>query len=183
MVEGLGPGEIIIPGETVIDLPAGSGAINYDYSISDLNLNILSNQAKSSLLAVSNLGKTTATVINSTLDLIRTFEDLETYILDGNLLNSLASGATSNSFLYPNTSNKFVKVIIILGSFNPIAITPKIKLKKNTNVYEVIIPTGNDQKRIEFNNIPITFVDSFQVENQTGNDFASYGNSILIQGL
>ena len=54
---------------------------------------------------------------------------------------------------------------------------------RTTDVYEMVIPSGTDQKRIEFNNIPIAFVSSFQVENQTGTTFASSGNSIIVQGL
>ncbi len=89
---------------------------------------------------------------------------------------------TSN-YAYTNTSNKFVRVIIILGTMTPAAATPKVLLRKGTDVYEIVIPSGTDQKRIEFNNIPIAFISSFQVENQTGTTFASSGNSIIVQGL
>lgn len=177
MVGGIAPPDNIIPN------PSGSAASNYSYVISDTNLAVLAPSAQSSLLAVSNLGSAVTSVINSSLDLIRSFENLETYLLDGSLLNSLASGYMTSNYTYTNTDNDFVRVIIILGTMTPAAATPKVLIRKGTDVYEMVIPSGTDQKRIVFENIPISFVSSFQVENQTGTTFASSGNSIIVQGL
>ena len=173
----------IIPEDNIIPSPSGSTGTNYSYVISDTNLAVLAPTAQSSLLAAANLGSAVTSVINSSLDLIRSYEDLQTYLLDNSLLNSLASGSATSNYAYTNTSNKFVRVIIILGTMTPAAATPKVLLRKGTDVYEIVIPSGTDQKRIEFNNIPIAFVSSFQVENQTGTTFASSGNSIIVQGL
>ncbi len=163
--------------------PSGSMAEDTSFPITDTNLGILDPVAQSQLLAVSNLGTTTTAKINSTLDLIRTYEDLNVYTLDHTLLNSLADNTATSNYTVTNTgSSKFVKVIIILGEITPTG-TPAVRIQDNTNYYEMAITTSTSKKRIEFNNIPIAFVSSFQVENQTGTTFASSGNSIIVQGL
>jgi len=163
--------------------PDGSIAQDTSYSISDINLDILDPVAQSQLLAVSNLGTTTTSKINSSLDLIRTYEDLEVYTLDHTLLNSLTNNTATSNFAVTNTgSSKFVRVVIILGQLTGIG-SPKVRIKNNTNYYEMTISTTTSKKRIEFNNIPASFVTSFQVENRTGTSFPSYGNSILVVNL
>lgn len=183
MVEAPIDGNINAPAPTPLPIPDGSITIDTNYQISDLNLNILEQNAKSQLLAVSNIGTTTTSKINSSLDLIRTYEDLEVYTLDHTLLNSLANNTATSNFAVTNTgSSKFVRVVIILGQITGIG-TPKVRIKNNTNYYEMTISNTTSKKRIEFNNIPASFVSSFQVENQTGTSFASYGNSILVVNL
>lgn len=163
--------------------PGGSMAEDTTFPITDVNLGLLDPVAQSQLLAVSNLGTTTTAKINSTLDLIRTYEDLEVYTLDHTLLNSLADGVATANYTVSNTgSSKFVKVIIILGEFTPTG-TPTVKIQDNLNYYEMAVTTTTSKKRIEFNNIPATFVSSFQVENNTGVSFPSSGNSILVVNL
>lgn len=164
-------------------IPDGSIAEDTNYFITDENLNILTNTIKSKLLAVSNLGSTTTSKINNALDLIRTYEDLEVYTLDHTLLNSLANTTATSNYTVTNLgSSNFAKVIIILGEITPIG-TAKVRIKNNLNFYELTIPNTTSKKRIEFEFIPISFVSSFQVENQTGTTFASSGNSIIVQGL
>lgn len=163
--------------------PSGSMAEDTSFPITDTNLGILDPVAQSQLLAVSNLGTTTTAKINSTLDLIRNYENLNVYTLDHTLLNSLADNTATSNYTITNTgSSKFVKVIIILGEITPTG-TPAVRIQDNTNYYEMAITTSTSKKRIEFNNIPIAFISSFQVENQTGTTFASSGNSIIVQGL
>lgn len=164
--------------------PDGSIGIDSDFILSSENLAILSNSAVSSLLSVSNIGATTANKINSTLDLIRSFENQEAFLLDGTLLNSLNSGSSSTAFNFTETgTSTHVKIILLLNTISPSAPTPTIVFKNNATSYSVNISTATDVKRIELNNIPASFVSSFQVENQTGTSFASYGNSILVVNL
>lgn len=166
-----------------ITLPSGSMAEDTSFPITDTNLGILDPVAQSQLLAVSNLGTTTTAKINSTLDLIRNYEDLNVYTLDHTLLNSLADNTATSNYTITNTgSSNFAKIIIILGEITPIG-TAKVKIKNISNFYELTISNTTSKKRIEFNNIPIEFISSFQVENQTGTTFASSGNSIIVQGL
>lgn len=171
------------PSPSPLTPPSGSVAEDTTFPITDTNLGILDSVAQSQLLAVSNLGTATTNKINSTLDLIRTYEDLEVYTLDHTLLNSLANNTATSNFAVTNTgSSKFVRVVIILGQITGIG-TPKVRIKNNTNYYEMTISNTTSKKRIEFNNIPASFVSSFQVENRTGTSFPSFGNSILVVNL
>ncbi len=72
----------IVPEDNIIPSPSGSTGTNYSYVISDTNLAVLAPTAQSSLLAAANLGSAVTSVINSSLDLIRSYEDLQTYLLD-----------------------------------------------------------------------------------------------------
>lgn len=164
--------------------PDGSIGIDSDFILSSDNLAILSNAAASSLLSVSNIGATTANKINSTLDLIRSFENQEAFLLDGEVLNNLNSGSSSTAFNFTETgTSNHVKIILLLNTISPSNPAPTVVFKNNATSYSVNISTATDIKRIELNNIPASFVSSFQVENQTGTSFASYGNSILVVNL
>lgn len=163
--------------------PDGSIAQDTSYSISDINLDILDPVAQSQLLAVSNLGTTTTSKINSSLDLIRTYENLEVFTLDHTHLDGLHNNTASASYAVTNTgSSDFVRVIIILGEFHPSG-TPKVRIVNNSNYYEMTISDTLSKKRIEFNSIPASFVTSFWVENHTNTKWPDYGNSILVVNL
>ena len=165
-------------------IPNGSIGIDTDFILSSENLAILSNAAVSSLLSVSNIGATTANRINSTLDLIRSFENQEAFLLDGSLLDTLSSGSSSTAYNFTETgTSTHVKIILLLNTITPSALAPAIIFKNNSTSYSITISTATDIKRIELNNIPASFVSSFQVENQTGTSFASFGNSILVVNL
>ena len=175
-----------IPAPIPEDIPSPNGSIGIDadFILSSENLAILSNSAVSSLLSVSNIGATTANKINSTLDLIRSFENQEAFLLDGSLLDTLSSGSSSTAFNFTETgTSNHVKIILLLNTITPSNPAPSVVFKNNSTSYSVNISTATDIKRIELNNIPASFVSSFQVENQTGTSFSSYGNSILVVNL
>lgn len=173
------------PTTTPITPPDGSVGSDVDLAIDSQNLAILSNSAASSLLATTNLGASVTSRVNNTLDLIRSFESFDAFLLDGTQLDSLSSGnATTNYYSITNTgSSDYVKIIVILNSFTPSAPSPAVAFNDGTNNYSVSISSTTSNKRIELNDIPASFVSSFQVENQTGTSFASFGNSILVVNL
>lgn len=171
------PPPVIIPEAP----PAGSISIDYDFVIPAINLALLSDSASSSLLSASNIGKTVKTTINTTLDLIRTFEDYNAYLLDGTLLDGLANTSTVSYSADAGSSN-YCRVVIILGEITPLA-GGKVVISDGVTAYELSVSTTTDNKRLEFNNIPADFVNSFTVENLTGTSFASGNNSILVVNL
>jgi hypothetical protein len=164
-----------------VPAPTGSISTDYDFVIPAVNLAVLSDSASSSLLSASNLGKAVRTTINTTLDLIRTFEDYNSYLLDGTLLDGLANGSSVSYSANAGGSN-FCRIIIILGEFTPTS-GAKVVISDGTDAYELSVSTTTDNKRLEFNDIPADFVSSFTVENLTGTSFASGNNSILVVNL
>ena len=166
---------------TPIIIPEGSVAIDYDFIIPDENLALLSASASSSLLSASNIGKSVRTTINTTLDLIRTFENYNAFLLDGSLLNGLANGLNVNYNSDPGSS-RFCRIVIILGAINP-GLNPKVSITDGTTSYELAISGNFDNKRLEFNDIPASFVSNFYVINNTGTTLANSNNSILVVNL
>lgn len=163
-----------------IPAPSGSTSTDATYPISSSALALLSNGTQSSLLAVSNLGSAITSKVNSTLDLIEALSGFESYVVDASPLNSLANSAVSTALSVPNVgTSDFVKIVIILGEITPIA-TPKIAVSDMTTSYEVSLPLTTNEKRLEFNSIPSSFVSSFYVQNKTGVPLASWGNSIIV---
>jgi hypothetical protein len=171
-------------GATVYPSPSGSAATDTTYAITDSNLNLLSNAAKSSLLSVSNLGSAITSRINSTLELIQAYDEFTAYLLDETVLNGLANGATSSTLNVANvgTSN-FVKVIVILGEITPVGLAPSVFIDSGLESYELAVGTTTAKKRLEFNQIPAAFVNAFTVTNNLGVSLASSGNSIVVVGL
>lgn len=101
-------------------------------------------------------------------------------LLDATSLNSLAHGGTSSSFSYLNpTGASNCRVIIILEKIN-VTTGGGIQIDNGTNYYQLMVPTGNSSKRIEFLNIPASFLSSFVINNETGVALAASGNSITI---
>ena len=168
------------PEPTPEDPPEGSTGIDAVYPISNESLALLANDTKSSLLSVSNIGSAISSRINSTLNLVDTFGNFESYLLDGTVLDSLAHTSNSTTLAVTNVgSSAFVKIVIILKEITPSG-TPKVCISDATTTYELSMPLTTSEKRLEFNNIPSGFVSSFYVKNNTGTSLASYGNSIVV---
>jgi hypothetical protein len=161
--------------------PLGSISEDYNYTIPEGNLDLLSNTTKSSLLSVSNMGSAITSKINSTLDLIESISLKTAYLLNGTLLNGLGSGASSTAFSVPNVgASLYVKVVIILGEITPTAFMPSISIFSGATGYQLEIPLTTSEKRLQFNNIAASFVSSFTVRNDTGVSLSSYGNSVMV---
>lgn len=170
--------------EPTVEIPSNSTSIDTVYPIVPENLNILSNVAKSSLLAVTNLGSSLTSKINNALAFVRTLENFNTYLLDSTAIDSLSNNSSSSSFQILNVgTSRLVKVIVILGEITPNAVSPRVLIVNNNTAYGLDVSTSTSEKRLEFNNIPSSFVTNFVVKNETGVSFASYGNSIIVIGL
>lgn len=165
---------------TPTEPPVGSLATDFNYFVSSENLALLSDSTKSTLLSVSNIGSAITSRINSTLELIQAMGSFTSYLLDETVLNGLTSGSASASLLYPNAgTSKFVRVIVILGDIFPTS-GAKMQITNGVTTYELAVSTTLSKKRLEFNDIPEAFVNSFQVQNLTGVPLASWGNSIIV---
>jgi hypothetical protein len=175
-----------MPGIEIYDIyPAPSGSIGTDssYPIPSNLLDYLSDSGKSSLLSVSNIGASTLAKVQTSLEVIDNLTDFETYLLDGTALDGLADGATSAAFTYPNVgTSRFVRVVVILGEITPTG-TSSVEIVSGLTAYTLSVSTATSEKRIEFNDIPESFVNSFSVVNKTGAPFASSGNSVVVVGL
>lgn len=165
--------------------PDGSVVENdYQYPIANQYLEMLSTSTKSILLSVSNIGATTTSKIETALQVIDNFTELEPYVLSGSALNSLLNNSQSAAYVVTNVgTSTLVKVIIILGEISPSATTPKMLITNGTTTYELAISSTTNEKRLEFNDIPSSFVGEFYVVNQTGVTLASGGNSIFVISL
>lgn len=163
--------------------PDGSSSSDANYVISTNNLDLLANDTKSSLLAVSNLGSSITSRINSTLDLILSLGNFEAYVVDAASLDGLTDGSLSSALSVSNVgTSPAVRIVVILGEITP-GVTPTVCITDMTTTYELSIPTTTSEKRVEFDNIPSSFVSSFYVQNNTGTTLASWGNSIVVVGL
>lgn len=165
---------------TPIPPPDGSTAVDTAYPITNTNLALLSDSAKSSLLSASNIGSAITSRINSTLNLVGVIGGFTAYLLDETVLNGLASGASSSTVHCPNVgTSDAVRLIVILGEI-PVGAGAKVQVSDGSTSYELTLPATTSEKRLEFNNIPATFVSSFYVQNNTGTTLASWGNSIIV---
>jgi len=171
------------PGETVFDAPPGSNAIDTSYGITPTNLGLLANSTKSALLSVSNLGSSITSRINSTLELVQALGDFTAFLLDETALNGLSNGSVSAVLSVANVgTSRFVKIIVILGEIAP-TIGATVEITDGTTAYELDVPTGLSEKRLEYNQIPEAFANAFSVRNLTGVSLASFGNSVVVVGL
>jgi len=163
--------------------PSGSSATDVDAIIASALLTYLTNSAKSLLLSAGNIGTSTLSKIETALEVIDNLADLTIYELDGTPLNNLASGSTSSSFVVSNVgTSTLVRIDVLLGEFQPSS-GGKVIISDGTTAYELQVSTTLSEKRVEFNNIPASFVSSFTVKNSTGVTFPSYGNSIVVVPL
>jgi hypothetical protein len=98
-------------------------------------------------------------------------------------LNSLADGSTLSGLTYENaTGATNAKVEIILQSITP-GVGANIQLDNGTDYYEMAIDTTTSAKKLEFIDIPATFLSSFSIINNTGVVLASGGNTCIIYPL
>ena len=163
--------------------PSGSSATDVDAIIASALLTYLTNSAKSLLLSTGNIGTSTLSKIETALEVIDNLADLTIYQLDGTPLDSLANGSTSSSFVVSNVgTSTLVRIDVLLGEFQPSS-GGKVIISDGTTAYELEVSNVLSEKRVEFNNIPASFVSSFTVKNSTGVSFPSYGNSIVVVPL
>lgn len=167
----------------MVPAPSGSTGADSSYPIPSNLLDYLSDSGKSSLLSVSNIGASTLARVQTSLEVIDNLTDFETYLLDGTALDGLADGATSTPFTYSNVgTSRFVRVVIILGEITPTG-TPSVEIVSGLTAYTLSVSTATSEKKLEFNDIPEAFVNSFSVVNKTGVPFASSGNSVVVVAL
>lgn len=95
-------------------------------------------------------------------------------------LESLANGASTSSLAYANPGSATnCKVVLNLA---PIAMASSgtVAIDNGTDLYEITVPSGTSGKKVEWNDIPATFLASFTVVNNLGVAFRSSGNSLTI---
>jgi hypothetical protein len=101
--------------------------------------------------------------------------------ISSSTIDGLLSAASSVSISVSNsTSATNGKLIICLGAFTPVSATPKITLSDSTNTYSITITTGSSARRIEFNDIPMTFLANFTIINETGSTLPAEGNYLYV---
>jgi len=174
---------VTLIGVALVPPPDGSIATDTTFSVSTSNLALLSEAAKSSLLSASNIGSAITSRINSTLNLVSVIGGLTAYLLDETVLNGLANGTSSSTLTCSNVgTSRFVRIIVILGQIS-VGSGATVSVSDGVTSYELTLPPTTSEKRLEFNNIPSSFVSSFYVQNNTGTTLASWGNSIVVVGL
>ena len=175
----ISPPPVIVPEAP----PSGSSASDTSLPISAGLLGYLSTTGQASMLSVTNIGSSTTARVTTALEVIDVLQGLETYLLDGTVLNGLANNANSSSFTVPNVgSSRLVRVGILLAELTPTA-GAKVQITNGTTTYELSVPTTTSEKRIEFDSIPESFVNSFQVINKTGVSFPSSNNFVVVVAL
>jgi hypothetical protein len=98
-------------------------------------------------------------------------------------LNSLANGSTLSGLTYENAAGAInAKVEIILQKITPTA-GANIQIDNGTNFYQISIDTTSSAKKIEFLDIPATFLTNFSIINNTGVALASGGNTCVVYPL
>lgn len=104
--------------------------------------------------------------------------------ISADIINGLLDAATSSAISISNsTSATNGKLIICLGSFTPASATPKITISDSTNSYSISITTGASPRRIQFNNIPMTFLANFTIINETGSTLPTQDNYLYVVPL
>lgn len=98
-------------------------------------------------------------------------------------LNSLANGADLSGLVYDNISGATnAKVIIEIQKVTPTG-SPNIQIDDGTSYYEVSVDTSASAKRVEFNDIPASFLANFKIFNNLGVAFPASGNTCTIYPL
>lgn len=163
--------------------PIGSFTSDEAYPISNELLSLLSASMQSSLLSVVNIGAATTSKVNKTLEILNSLSSIQTYLLNGSLLDNLANGSSSAAFTMTNIESwRAIRIVIILGSVTPIG-SPQIEITSGDLTYSIAVSDSPSVKRVEFNEIPASFASGFVVKNKTGVAFAPYGNSVVVVGL
>lgn len=158
----------------------GSSATDVSTLISSSLLSYLTNSAKTLLLSAASIGTSVTAKVATALEVIDTLTELTVYHLSTTSINSLSDASYSDTFTVSNigTSSK-VRVVLLLGSFTPQS-GATVLLSNGTIAYELSVPTTTSDKRLEFNNLPASFIASFKVQNKTGVSFSSYANSLMV---
>ncbi len=99
------------------------------------------------------------------------------------VLDSLADGASVSDLTYENAAGATnAKVEIILQKITP-GVGANIQIDNGTNYYQISIDTTSSAKKIEFLDIPATFLTNFSIINNTGIALASGGNTCVVYPL
>jgi hypothetical protein len=166
--------------------PDGSASTDLSYTLEETTLlSYLSSNTRSTILSVNNFGSSTSNKIFNALQTINNFAEFQQYLISETILNSIADNSQSSTISGLNFGTSDVcKVIIILGEYQPTALTPTIKIDNGTNYYSLSVSTTLSPKKLEFDNIPVSFFQSgFYVKNNSGSILASSGNSIFMVPL
>lgn len=100
-------------------------------------------------------------------------------VADG-VLNSLANGANVSGLVYDNASGATnAKVVITLQKVTPTA-GANIQIDNGTSYYQIDVGTSSSAKRLEFWDIPATFLANFKIYNNLGVALAASGNTCVI---
>lgn len=165
---------------TPVTPPTGSTSLDVDTVLPTVLLNYLSSLAKTAILSATNIGTSTISQIETSLEVIQNLASLAQYQIDGSPLNNLANGNTSAAFTVTNVgTSQFVRIVILLDKFQPLS-GAKITISDNTTAYELSLTTTLSEKRLEFTDIPAAFVSSFTVENSTGTTFPAFSNFVMV---
>jgi hypothetical protein len=106
--------------------------------------------------------------------------DYGTEIVANSALDSLANGANISGLSYSNISGATnAKVVIIIQKISPTG-SPNIQIDDGTSYYEISIDTSTSAKRVEFNDIPASFLANFKIFNNLGVALPASGNTCTI---
>jgi len=96
------------------------------------------------------------------------------------VLNSLENRGSVSGLTYENASGATnAKVVITLQTITPTS-GANIQIDDGTNYYEMAVDTTASAKRIEFWDIPASFLASFTIINNLGVAFPVSGNTCTI---
>ena len=95
-------------------------------------------------------------------------------------LNSLANGGNVSGLIYSNIAGATnARVVIEIQKVTPTG-SPNIQIDDGTSYYEVSVDTTSSAKRVEFNDIPASFLANFKIFNNLGVAFPASGNTCTI---
>lgn len=95
-------------------------------------------------------------------------------------LNSLANSGNVSGLVYSNLAGATnAKVIIEIQKVTPTG-SPNIQIDDGTSYYQVSVDTTASAKRVEFNDIPASFLANFKIFNNLGVAFPASGNTCTI---
>jgi hypothetical protein len=101
--------------------------------------------------------------------------------ISASIINGLASDMQSDPITYSNpASASFAKVILFLDVVTPVGLPSTVGITDGVSEYKIEVLNTTSSKRIEFNNIPSSFLASFSVINALGVAFPASNNSIII---
>lgn len=95
-------------------------------------------------------------------------------------LNSLANGGNVSGLVYSNVAGATnARVVIEIQKVTPTG-SPNIQIDDGTSYYEVSVDTSTSAKRVEFNDIPASFLANFKIFNNLGVAFPASGNTCTV---